>query len=161
MLRAAFVCVSLFYFAIIFGHVLSVGRFFFHAFPLVYHRPSLSRRCSAATQSDRGLITPSTVVPILRWSADTKPGPMLRGMSVMPMACDMAATMSLPPVPNWMEAICSFAGHRICPDITPSTVVPRICWSRRVVAGPHEPSTAILVLAGAGGAVLAAPTYRR
>ena len=104
---------------------------------------------------------PSTIVPILRCNADTKSGPMLRGMSVMPMACDMAATISLPPDPNCMDAICSLAGHRICPDITPSAVVPRICCSRRVVAGPHDPSTAILVLAGAGGVALAAPTYRR
>ena len=154
-------CEASFCFAVVFGHVLSVGLLFYHIFLLVYQRPRFKRCCNARTASDVGLITPSTVVPILRCNADTNPGPMLRGMSVMPMACDMAATMSLPPLPNWIEAICSLAGHRICPEITPSAVVPRICWSRRVVAGPHEPSTAILVLAGAGGAELFAPTYRR
>ena len=160
MVRALFVFKASFYFTIVFGHVSSVGLFFYHIFLLFYHRPSLSRVCMARTQSDVGLIIPSTIVPILRCNADTNPGPMLRGMSVMPMACDMAATMSLPPVPNWMEAICSFAGHRICPEITPSAVVPRICWRRRVVAGPHEPSTARLVPAGAAG-LFCAPTYLR
>ena len=153
-------CHAPFYFTIIFGHVLSVAGVFYHVFSPVYHRPSLSRACKARTQSEIGLITPSTVVPILRCSADTKPGPMLRGMSVMPMACDMAATMSLPPLPNWMDAMCSLAGHRIWPEITPSAVVPRICWSRRVVAGPHEPSTARLVPAGAAG-LFCAPMYRK
>lgn len=161
MVRSVFECLSSFYFAVVFRHFFFVGASFYHVFSYFYQRPRLRRCCNARTASDVGLMIPSTVVPILRWSAETNPGPMLRGMSVMPMARDMAATISLPPGPNWMEAICSFAGHRVCPEITPSAVVPRICWSRRVVAGPHEPSTAILVLAGAGGAVLAAPTYRR
>ena len=147
-------------FAVVFGHASSVGRFFYHVSLLLYQRPRLRRCCSARTASDVGLITPSTVVPSLRWRSDTNSGPMLRGMSVMPMARDMAATISLPPLPNCMDAMFSLALHRIWPEITPSAVVPRICWSRRVVAGPHEPSTARFVPAGAVGA-LCAPTYRR